>query len=342
VATAEKAKYGIALSSGTATSMALVTALPKGAHIVCLHDCYAGTRSTFEDIAPNLGHETTFVDLSDPQNLAACLLPSTRMVWIETPTNPTLRLVDIAAVAQIIQNFNQQELQHPANTQEITMENQVILVVDNTFMTPYFQQPLTLGAHVVVHSVTKYINGHSDCLMGMICTNSAGIYKKLKSLQSAMGAVPSPFDCYLAHRGFKTLHVRMEKHAENALALARALETSPYVAHVKYPGLPSHSQHKLALKQASGTGGMIAMTLRGTLHTAVRFLKALKVFTLAESLGGVESLAELPAIMTHQSLAQCDKEALGISDTMIRLSVGIEHVDDLIEDVFQALELAQA
>jgi cystathionine gamma-lyase len=337
---AEKGQFGLAFSSGSATTATIVSALPKGAHIVSVSDVYGGTYRFFTKVGPTLGHETTFVDLANPQSLLACLRPETRLVWIETPTNPTLRLVDIAQIAQIIAQYNQQNLRPCAHGTDATFENQIILVVDNTFMSPYFQQPLTLGADLVVHSVTKYINGHSDCVMGMAVTNYPSLYEKLKFLQNSIGAVPSAFDCFLANRGFKTLHLRMQQHAINAMAVVQCLSTSPYVEKVIYPGLPSHPQHELAKRQAKGFGGMVTFYIKGNLASANSFLKATKLFTLAESLGGVESLAELPAVMTHGSVSPADRLTLGISDTLLRLSVGIEDTQDLVNDVQQALHLA--
>lgn len=247
------------------------------------------------------------------------------MIWLETPTNPTLRLVDIKAIADIVSKL-------PG----------VILVVDNTFLSPYFQSPLQLGAHIVVHSVTKYINGHCDVVMGVLATNDDALFTKLKFLQNSIGAVPSPFDCYLAQRGLKTLHLRMKRHDENASAVAQFLESSPHVERVIYPGLPSHPQHELAKRQQRGFGGMITFYVKGGLKQSNKLLSSLKYFALAESLGGVESLAELPCIMTHGSVSPEDRAKLGISDTLIRLSVGIEDAEDLISDLKQALEKSMA
>jgi cystathionine gamma-lyase len=246
------------------------------------------------------------------------------MVWIETPTNPTLKLVDIKAVADIVH-------QHPG----------VMLVVDNTFMSSYFQKPLSLGADIVVHSVTKYLNGHSDVVMGIAITNSKEVSEKIAFLQNSIGGVPSPFDCFMANRGLKTLHIRMQRHGENAMQVAKFLEASPLVESVIYPGLPSHPQYELARRQQSGFGGMVSFRIKkGTLEVSNAFLSNLKIFVLAESLGGIESLAELPVVMTHASVAPEQRAILGITESLIRISVGIEDVEDLIADLKQALDLA--
>ncbi|KAI9184106.1 cystathionine gamma-lyase cys3 [Blastocladiella emersonii ATCC 22665] len=326
VAALEKAKHALAFSSGSATTATVVASLPKGSHIASVNDVYGGTYRYFTKVAPTLGYSASFVDLYNPENIKSAIQPNTRMVWIETPTNPTLRLVDIAAVAKAAKSVNKD----------------ILVVVDNTFLSPYFQRPLTLGADLVVHSVTKYINGHSDAVMGVAATNRDDVHEKLRFLQNAIGAVPSAFDCFLANRGLKTLHLRMERHGHSALAIARALEASPYVDEVLYPGLPSHKQHELAKRQMRGFGGMISFRIKGNLDSANAFLRSLKYFTLAESLGGVESLAELPAVMTHGSVSPADRAALGITDTLVRLSVGIEDTDDLLADVQQALVKAAA
>jgi cystathionine gamma-lyase len=242
---------------------------------------------------------------------------------METPTNPTLQLVDIQAVADIVK-------QH----------KDIIYVVDNTFMSSYFQQPLSLGADIVMHSLTKYMNGHSDTGMGCLCSSNEDLYNKIKFLQKSFGAVPSPFDCFLVNRGLKTLHLRMREHMKNGLAVARFLESHPCVEKVIYPGLPSHPQHKLALQQSSGFSGIVSFYIRGGLEETKTFFKKLKVFILAESLGGYESIAQLPAKMAHASVPEADRKKLGISDNLVRLSVGLEDTEDLIDDLDQALRAA--
>ncbi|KAF9158701.1 hypothetical protein DFQ26_007315 [Actinomortierella ambigua] len=320
VAALERAKYGLAFSSGSATTATIMNSLPAGSHVVSVNDVYGGTYRYFTKVAGALGVDVTFVDLKDAANVASAIKANTKLVWVETPTNPTLRLVDIKAVS------------------EVAHQHGVKLVVDNTFMSPYFQNPLELGADIVVHSVTKYINGHSDVVMGVAVTNDEAIYTKLAFLQNSIGAVPSAFDCFLANRGLKTLHLRMRQHAASAQAIAEFLEASPYVENVIYPGLASHPQHALAKRQQKGFGGMISFRIKGNLATANKFLQKVKFFTLAESLGGVESLCELPATMTHGSVSPEDRAALGITENLIRLSVGIEDTEDLLNDIKQALE----
>ncbi|KAJ2781383.1 cystathionine gamma-lyase cys3 [Coemansia javaensis] len=326
IAALEHAAHGFAFASGSATTATVLNTLAPGAHVISVNDVYGGTHRYLNKVASSVGVETTFVDLADAASLRDAVRDNTRMVWIETPTNPTLRLVDIAAVAEIA---------HAAG---------LFVVVDNTFLSPYFQTPLDLGADVVVHSATKYLNGHSDVIMGVAATNSDALASKIRFLQNAMGAVPSPFDCYQAQRGLKTLHLRMRQHAENAQRVAEFLEAaSPVlVDSVIYPGLPSHPQHALAKRQQRGFGGMVSFRINGDTHTADRFLQRTRLFALAESLGGVESLAELPARMTHAGLAPEERAELGITDNLIRLSVGVEDADDLIADLSQALESAVA
>jgi cystathionine gamma-lyase len=270
---------------------------------------------------PFSGIPTTLVDFCDVKAFRAALRPNTRLVWIETPTNPTLKICDVKAICEIAHE--------PGRN--------ITVVVDNTFMTPYFQQPLKLGADIVMHSVTKYLNGHSDVVMGVCVTSSETLYARLKFLQNAIGAVPSPFDCYMAMRGLKTLHLRMREHAKNAMEVAKYLESSPLVDRVIYPGLPSHPQHELAKAQMSGFGGMITFFLKGGLKESRAFLENLHLFVCAESLGAVESLAEHPAIMTHASVPPDQRVKLGISDTMIRLSIGVEDLEDIMADLKGAL-----
>jgi len=279
------------------------------------------TRAFFQTYGINF----SFVDTTDFAALEAAFQENTKLVWLETPTNPTLKVSDIKAIAEIAHKHN------------------ALLVVDNTFMSPYFQQPLNLGADITMSSVTKYINGHSDVVMGFVGVNSDELNEKLRFIQNGLGAIPSPFDSYQALRGLKTLHIRMERHGENALKLASFLEKHDMVEKVLYPGLSSHPQHEVAKKNAvngSGGSGMITFYVKGKLDAARVFLENVKVFTLAESLGAVESLVEHPAIMTHASVPAEDREKLGISDTLIRLSVGIENYEDLEADVDAALKAA--
>ncbi|KAJ3013402.1 hypothetical protein HKX48_005761 [Thoreauomyces humboldtii] len=326
VAALEGGKHALAFSSGSVTTATVLNMVGQGGHVVSVNDTYGGTFRYFTKVAKRNGVEVDFVDLYDPENLRKVMKQNTKIVWIETPTNPTLRLVDIQAVADIVHTF-------PG----------ALLVVDNTFMSPYFQTPLALGADIVVHSVTKYINGHSDVVMGMAVTNSDEIKDELKFLQNSIGGVPSAFDCFLANRGLKTLHLRMQRHQENALAVARHLESSPLVSEVIYPGLPSHKQHDLAKRQQKGFGGMVSFRLKnGSLESSNTFLKNLSIFALAESLGGVESLAELPAVMTHAALTPEAREALGVTDSLIRLSVGVEDAVDLVADIQRGLDAAFA
>ncbi|CEI91445.1 Putative Cystathionine gamma-lyase [Rhizopus microsporus] len=318
----EGAKYGLAFASGSATTATIVNSLEKGAHLISVNDVYGGTYRYFTKVANKLGIEATFVNLSDPANIEKEFKPNTKLVWIETPTNPTLRVIDIKAIA------------------ERAHAHGALLVVDNTFMSPYFQNPISLGADIVVHSVTKYINGHSDVVMGVAVMNDKETYEQLKFMQNSLGAVPAPFDCFLARRGLMTLEVRMQRHAENAQAVAEYLETNQYVDEVIYPGLPSHPNHELAKKQQRGFGGMISFRMKGSLDNVNKFLQNLHHITLAESLGGVESLVEVPAIMTHGSVSAEDRAILGITDTLVRVSIGIENKEDLIADLKQALEKA--
>ncbi|KAL1930769.1 hypothetical protein VTP01DRAFT_10931 [Rhizomucor pusillus] len=322
IASLEGAEYAAAFSSGVGTVTAILQTLAPGSHVVCVDCVYGGTFVLLNEIAVESNIETDFINLDNPVALKSALKENTKLVWIESPTNPTVRLVDIQAVANIAHA-------HGAK-----------LVVDNTFMSPYFQNPLSLGADIVMHSVTKYINGHSDVTMGVAVTNDEQIGKRLHFLQNVTGAVPSPFDCYLARRGLITLEVRMRKHEENALAVAQFLEENPNVDQVLYPGLPSHPQHELAKRQQKGFGGMLSVRMKGELSNVQRLVSELKVVTLAVSLGGAESLVELPATMTHLEMDQDTKEKLGITDTLIRVSIGIETLQDLLDDFAQAIEKA--
>ncbi|XP_072129936.1 cystathionine gamma-lyase-like [Mobula birostris] len=323
VAALDGAKYCLAFASGLATTMTIAHLLKSGDGIICMNDVYGGTNRYFSKVASEMGLETSLVDCTSLKCLKEAIKPNTKLVWIETPTNPMMSVVDIKACAEVVHEHGD-----------------IIMVVDNTFMSAYFQRPLALGADICMYSATKYMNGHSDVVMGLASMNREDIYQKLKFLQNAIGAVPSPFDCFLCNRGLKTLSFRMRQHFKNALAVAQFLEADPRVEKVFFPGLPSHPQYKVTKQQCTGTSGMIAFLIKGNLENAKIFLENLKLFCLAESLGGYESLAEHPAIMTHASVPKEERKALGISDTLIRLSVGLEDVTDIIEDLDKALKAA--
>ena len=322
LAALEGARHAVAFGSGCAATTAVLLTLKSGDHVLVGDDIYGGTFRIFERVVAQFGVEATFVDMSDPSRVEHAMRPSTRLVWVETPSNPMLKIVDITAIA------------------EIARSRGVPIAVDNTFATPILQRPLDLGATLVVHSTTKYLNGHSDIVGGAVMTSDDALADKLHFLQKAVGAVPSPFDCYLVLRGLKTLAVRMKRHVESARAIAEWLEVHPKVCRVHYPGLASHAGHDLAARQMKGPGGMITFDLDGSLAQARAFLRALRVFACAESLGGVESLAEHPAIMTHASLPPEARRALGIGDGLIRLSVGLEDPRDLVADLQQAFDAA--
>ena len=320
LAALENGKHGICYASGLGATDAILKLCKPGDEIIASSDLYGGTYRIMTKVYEPFGMTFQFVSLDDPANLEAALTEKTKMVWIETPTNPLLRIVDIEAVAAI------------------TRARGIKLVVDNTFASPYLQNPLDLGADVVVHSVTKYIGGHSDTVMGAIICNDDGIADQLKFIQNACGAVPGPQDCFLALRGIKTLHIRMQRHCENAQQVAEYLQNHPRVSHVHYPGLPNHPGHELAARQMRGFGGMLSFELHGDSYPeAIKVMESIKLFSLGESLGGVESLCTHPASMTHASIPKDEREKNGLKDTLIRLSVGIEDVEDLIADLEQAL-----
>ncbi|ABS28024.1 cystathionine gamma-synthase [Anaeromyxobacter sp. Fw109-5] len=323
LAALEGARHGLAFASGLAATDAILHLLQAGDHVVVSDDVYGGTFRIFDKVYRRHGLEFAYVDMSDARNVERALTPRTRLVWIESPTNPMLKLVDLAAVAAIARG-------HGART-----------VVDNTFATPYFQRPLAHGIDVVAHSTTKYLNGHSDVIGGAVATSDAELFERLAFLQNAVGGVPSPLDSFLVLRGLKTLHVRMDRHAENALAIARFLERHPQVERVTYPGLASHPQHDLARRQMTGFGGMLTFVVRGGLAAARAFLENVRIFACAESLGGVESLIEHPAIMTHASVPKETREQLGIADGFIRVSAGIERADDLLADLERGFAAAK-
>ncbi|XP_043097511.1 cystathionine gamma-lyase-like [Puntigrus tetrazona] len=325
VAALDGAQHCFAVASGTAAILTIAHLLKAGDEILCMNDVYGGTNEYFSKIAVEFGLGVSFADLTKLEEIKAALKPNTKMLWIETPTNPTLKVVDIKACSDIVHTHNKD----------------IIVVVDNTFMSPYFQRPLALGADVCMYSATKYMNGHSDVVMGLISLNRDDLNERLKFLLSALGTVPSPFDCYMCHRGLKTLHVRMKQHFRNAMAAAQFLEADPRVDRVIFPGLPSHPQHELTRRQCSGCPGMISFYIKGKLEHASTFLSSLKLITLADSLGGVESLAEHPASMTHVTVPENERKELGISDTLIRLSVGLEDEEDIIADLDQALRATE-
>jgi cystathionine beta-lyase/cystathionine gamma-synthase len=322
LAALEEARFGLTFGSGSAATDAVLSVLRAGDHVVAGDHLYGGTLRIFESLYKPRGVTFSFVDGADAANFGRAMTDRTKLVWIESPTNPLLGLVDISAVAEICRG------------------RKVPLVVDNTFATPYFQQPLTLGAEVVVHSTTKYIGGHSDVLGGAVLTSNPELYKAIHFYQNAAGAVPGPLDCWLALRGVKTLAVRMRQHAQNALRIAEHLTSHPVVKKVYYPGLPSHPQHELARRQMSGFGGVATFEIEGGREAANAFVKHLRVFLFAESLGGVESLVCHPATMSHASISQKERDRIGVTDGILRLSVGIEDERDLIEDLDAALDAA--
>lgn len=318
IAALEGGQFGFCFSSGCAATSTLIMCLSAGDHVVAVDDLYGGTYRLFTQVFSRLGISTTFVDLKSPANLTKAIQPNTKLLWIETPTNPMLKLVDIKKTCEIAKIHN------------------IKVAVDNTFATPFLQQPLQLGADFVVHSTTKYLGGHSDVIGGAIVTNDVDWAKQIAFLSNAVGAVPGPVDCFMVMRGLKTLHVRMERHVENAQKIAAFLKSHPQVETVIYPGLESHPDYLLCQSQMKGPGGMISFVIKGGLTAASLFLRSTRIFACAESLGGVESLIEHPAIMTHASVPVESRNQLGIKDGLIRLSVGIEDVQDLINDLQEA------
>ena len=318
LANLEGGKYGFAFASGCAAATTIMHMLKAGDHVIAMDDMYGGTFRLFDKVFRHSGIDFSFVDMTNSANVKSAIKSNTKMVWLETPTNPTLKLADIKEISAIAHEKN------------------LLVVVDNTFMSPYFQKPLELGADMVVHSATKYIGGHSDMVGGIVATNNPDLAEKLQFFSNSLGGVQGAFDSFLALRSLKTLPVRMKAHAENAMKVAEFLSSHTKVEKLIYPGLKSHPQHELAKKQMTGFGGMITFFIKGGLPAARTFLESVKVFALAESLGGVESLIEHPAIMTHASVPLEQRKALGIDDSLIRLSVGIEDISDLIEDLSQA------
>lgn len=318
IASLEKGKYGIAFSSGVAAIHSLMGLLKPGDHVIASKNIYGGTYRVFENFMKNFGIEFSWVDMSTIEDIELAIKDSTKLVFMETPSNPLLILTDLKAGSEICRKHN------------------LISVVDNTFMTPYFQRPIELGADIVIHSSTKYLNGHSDVIGGVVVTNSEVYNKKIRFMQKSIGAIPSPFDCWLTLRATKTLAVRMEQHNKNAAAVAEFLKDQSYVEKIYYPGLSEHPQYELAKKQMSGFGGIVTADF-GDITIAKKLFKNTKIFELAESLGGVESLLNHSATMTHASVPKKERTQMGITDSLVRISVGIEDVDDLIDDIDSAI-----
>lgn len=320
LAALENAKHGLCFSSGMGASDAIIKLLRPGDEVIAADDLYGGSYRMFERVFGNFGIKFHYVNMGDPANISKTLNKNTKMLWVETPSNPMMKIIDIAACS------------------EIAKKNNLILVVDNTFASPYLQNPLALGADIVMHSVTKYLGGHSDVVMGAICTNDDKLYEQLAFIHNSCGATPGPMDSFLVLRGVKTLHIRMERHCSNGRAIAEFLKTHPRVEKIFWPGFTDHPNHAIAKKQMKDFGGMISFVLKGAdFEETGRVMQKTQVFSLAESLGGVESLINHPASMTHASIPKEERERLGITDNLIRLSVGIEDIDDLIADLNQAL-----
>lgn len=315
----EGGKFGFAFASGCAATTTVLHLLSSGDHFIAGDDLYGGTGRLFDHVFKQMGIEVTYVDLTNAKNFEAAIKKNTKLLWIETPSNPTLKICDLAALTKVAKKRG------------------IISVVDNTFMSPYFQRPLELGVDVVMHSTTKYIGGHSDLIGGALITSNTELGEKIAFLLKSMGAVQSPFDCYLGMRSLKTLAVRMRAHQENAMAIAEFLQAHKQIEKVLYPGLKAHPQHALAKSQMSGFGGMLSIYVKGGLSKAKAVVEKVKIFSLAESLGGVESLIEHPGIMTHSSVPKQRREKLGITDNFLRLSIGIENPKDLIRDLENAL-----
>ena len=318
LASLEEGKYGLAFASGMAATDVVFRMLKPGDHVLGWDDLYGGTIRILEKVYRPRGIETSYA--ADYQSFEKQIKPNTRIIWLETPTNPLLKIVDIKRIVAIAK------------------KHKILVAVDNTFATPYFQKPLTLGADIVVHSTTKYLAGHSDVIGGAVITNNKDLYESIKYLQNAAGAVPAPWDCWLILRGIKTLSVRMREHERNALQIAKFLKKHPRIENVYYPGLPDHPGYAIAKKQMTGFSGMVSFEIKGGTKAVAKFFSRIKIFLLAESLGGVESLACYPKVMTHAALTPEERKLRGIKDTLIRLSIGIEHIDDLLLDLEQALK----
>jgi len=320
LASIEEGTYGLAFASGLAAMDAVLKLLQPGDEVVSTNDLYGGSYRLFTKVFEPLGISFRFVGMQNTETIAAALTKKTKLIWVETPTNPMMQVVDIKAIAQLAQ------------------QHKILLAVDNTFASPYLQQPLTLGADIVMHSATKYLGGHSDLILGSLVVNDETLAERLAFIQNASGAVPGPMDCFLTLRGIKTLAVRMQRHCENAAAIAYYLKKHPKIEKVYWPGFEEHPNHEVAKKQMKDFGGMLSFVTKGADYTAaIQIVERLELFTLAESLGGVESLAGHPASMTHASIPKAVREESGVVDALIRLSVGIENIDDLIADLEQAI-----
>lgn len=320
LAALENCKYGLAFSSGMGATDAVLRLLKPGDEVITGNDLYGGSYRIFTKVYEKYGIKFHFLDLSSPENIIPYINENTKLVWIETPTNPTMRIIDIEGVAKI------------------TKEKKILLTVDNTFASPYLQNPIDLGADIVMHSVTKYIGGHSDVVMGALLTNSEALYKDLFFVYNACGATPGPQDSFLVLRGIKTLHLRMKAHCENGEKVAHYLKKHPKIDKIYWPGFEDHPNHDIAKKQMRGFGGMVSITLKDAdLQETFRVASRFKVFSLAESLGGVESLVNHPTTMTHGSIPKAEREKVGVTDNLLRLSVGVEDIDDLLADLEQAL-----
>jgi len=320
LASIEEGTYGLAFASGLAAMDAVLKLLQPGDEVVSTNDLYGGSYRLFTKVFEPLGISFRFVGMQNTETIAAALTKKTKLIWVETPTNPMMQVADIKAIAQLAQ------------------QHKILLAVDNTFASPYLQQPLTLGADIVMHSATKYLGGHSDLILGSLVVNDETLAERLAFIQNASGAVPGPMDCFLTLRGIKTLAVRMQRHCENAAAIAHYLKKHPKIEKVYWPGFEEHPNHEVAKKQMKDFGGMLSFVTKGADYTAaIQIVERLELFTLAESLGGVESLAGHPASMTHASIPKAVREESGVVDALIRLSVGIENIDDLIADLEQAI-----
>lgn len=320
IASLENARYGLCFSSGMGASDAIIKLLRPGDEVVCCDDLYGGSYRMFTKVFEPLGIRFHFADMGNASGITKFINEKTKMIWVETPTNPTMKIIDIQACSEIAKKKN------------------LILVVDNTFASPFLQNPLALGADIVMHSVTKYLGGHSDVVMGAACTNDEKLYEQLAFIHNSCGATPGPMDSFLVLRGIKTLHLRMERHCHNGRRIAHFLKSHPKIDKIYWPGFPDHPNHSIAKKQMKDFGGMISFTLKGnSMEEAFRLASSVKVFSLAESLGGVESLIGHPASMTHASIPKEEREKLGVVDSLLRLSVGVEDEEDLVQDLSQAL-----